>query len=192
MGYELLDANGSKIVNKDLQNKGFWCQHGLSKEHIFVAKFGEQFSVTINPDKENDPYVPDLFQTFDQRLADLKTQNTPLFQAQQRYGLNPQYAVTFNLKDYERYMNVYNGNVAIYFCVEWIPITFVSNSGQRISVKPMRGVWWTDMIRLQNLVKTAPIHSYQQRIYDTKGNAKASYVFDLTCSAFTRLVYEGS
>ncbi|ELF5301059.1 hypothetical protein RBG13_002467 [Vibrio cholerae] len=191
MGYQLLDANGSTIVNKDLQNKGFWCQHGLSKEQIFVATFGEKFGVILNPDKEKDPYVPDLFQTYDRRLADLKTQNTPLFQAQQRYNINPQYAVTFNLKDYERYMNIYGGNVAIYFCVEWIPTTFVSSSGQRISVKSMKGVWWTDMFRLQDLVKTAPVHSYQQRVHDTKGNAKASYVFDLTSSAFTRLVYNG-
>jgi hypothetical protein len=187
MGYKLLDVNGLLIENADLQNKGFWCQLGLSKENMFVEKFGKDYGVIINPEKYTNPYAPDLLQTHDKRLADLKTQNTPLFQALQRYNIQPQHAVTFNVKDYKRYMDVYKGNVAIYFCVDWIPITFISHSGQRITVKPMTGVWWTDMTRIQDMVNTAPIHSYQQRIHDIHGNAKASYVFDLTNPAFEKL-----
>lgn len=181
------DQHGNKVEMHDLQNKGFWCEHGLSKELVFVEKIGCKMGVILNPEKEMSPYVPDLLQTHNNQIADLKTQNTPLFQAQERYGIPPQFAVTFNLKDYERYSRLYK-DIAIFFCVEWLATSFTSSAGKQTSVQPMKGVWWTELARIHELIKAAPIHSYRQRVNDTKGNAKASYVFDLRDPHFFKIV----
>ena len=95
---KLYDKNNNIITYHDLQDKGAWCQHGCTKEESFVNKFGVNFGVLINPEKENNKYAPDLFDWRDYKLADLKTQNTPFFTAS-RYGLDPQHTVTFNVKD---------------------------------------------------------------------------------------------
>lgn len=82
------------------QNRAVWYRHGVKKEDIFVEKFGHEFDVQINPQKKNDPTVPDLIHK--QNLADLKCQNTPFFFARTK-GVDPTYAVTFNLKDAYNY-----------------------------------------------------------------------------------------
>jgi hypothetical protein len=184
--YQLFAPTGEEINHNNLQEKGFWCEHGLEKEHVFVNKVGSRFGVEMNKDKDDSPYVPDLFQTHNQKIADLKTQNTPFFQSKQKYGISSQYAVTFNVKDYKRYSSLYP-DIAIYFAVEWTVTKFVGY-GRSQEVKPMRGVWWTDLTRIKEMVKTSPRHSYQQRVGDKKGNAKDSFIFDLRNEGFTKLL----
>jgi hypothetical protein len=171
---------------EDLQDKGFWCQHGLNKEFAFVELYGNKYGFELNNEKETNPYAPDLFQTYNNNYADLKTQNTPFFKAQSLYNIDPQFAVTFNKKDYVRYCEKYP-NIAIYFAVDWIATKFSSNNKIITQVQPMKGIWWTDLSRIQNLVQDYPLHSYLQRKNDRKGNAKDSYIFNLNDSRFTKL-----
>ena len=99
MPYQLFDKDGKQVTHHDLQDKGVWCRTGASKEEVFVDLYGQQLDLIINPAKENNPYVPDLKNTKTGRLADLKTQNTPFFQAKSRFDYDPQYVVVFNKKD---------------------------------------------------------------------------------------------
>ncbi len=119
MPYHLFDRNGNEVTHHNLQDKGPWCQTGITFEEAFVSKYGADLSLVINPQKQIDPYVPDLLDTSKGNLADLKTQNTPFFQARTRYNMNPQFAVTFNLKDHRRYNELYP-DIDIYFWVEWL------------------------------------------------------------------------
>jgi hypothetical protein len=48
----------------------------------------------LNPAKQLDPYAPDL--VVEGHLADLRCQRTPFFKVQELYGIDPQFAVTFN------------------------------------------------------------------------------------------------
>ena len=109
-------------------------------------------------------------------LGDLKTQNTPFFQAQSRYGINPQFAVTFNLKDWKRYSAKYSG-IDIFFWVSWVAIKFQGSTQQEVD--PMEGVWHIPYESLKELIAKAPLHTYGQRVGDTQGNAKESFVFNL-------------
>jgi hypothetical protein len=180
MGFDLYDKNGNIITQHNLQDKGSWCIHGLSKEESFIEKFGQHFGVLKNPAKLVDKFAPDLFDWRDNRLADLKTQNTPFFTSG-RYNVDPQLAVTFNLKDVKRYRSLYP-EIDIYFWLDWIAVRWGD-----IEVQPMEAVYFIPFHILLNVVQTAPIHSYLQRKTDTMGNAKDSYVLDLNDCRFTRI-----
>ncbi len=185
MGYKLIDVNGNEISLHNLQDKGVWCKAGASKEEGFVGLYGKKLNLKINPEKENDPYAPDLVNTRNGLLADLKIQNTPFFQAKARFGLDPQYTVVFNKKDKLRYKAKYP-DIEIYFAVDWQAIKFVS--AKTIEVLPMVGVWFIPFGKLDVLLKSAPLHEYVQRMGDTQGNARESYVLDLKNSAFKKAV----
>lgn len=186
MSYKLYDVNGTEIIFHDLQDKGPWCQIGASHEEVFIERYGKQLNLTINPEKKEDAFAPDLLNTRNGKLGDLKMQNTPFFQARIRFGLDPQFTVVFNDKDRERYRQYYP-DIDIYFWVEWIVVCFVSK-GQEIVVKPMSGVWYIPFPKLNNILETAPLHYYRQRINDTRGNAKSSYVISLKSPGFHKLI----
>jgi hypothetical protein len=156
------------------QDKGWWVEAGLAKEHDFVERILPALGIEgeINPAKEHDPYAPDLL--VGGRLADLKSQRHPFFTAS-RYGIDPQYAVTFNVKDLRRYIERYP-LIDLFFWVDWHEV-----SGFGTTVEPLVGVWraWFPTIERLALNGTAKLHAYQQRQDDTRGNAKASYVFDV-------------
>lgn len=184
--YKLLDEKNQEVKQHDLQDKAPWCKTGATFEEVFVEKYGQQFGLIINPQKEDNIYAPDLLNTTNNSLGDLKTQNTPFFQASQRYDLDPQFAVTFNVKDYKRYLANYP-TIEIYFWVKWIVTGFEKND-DKIQVQPMEGIWKIEFDNLIELCKTSPIHTYGQRIYDNKGNAKDSYVLDLRNERFKTLL----
>ena len=48
-----------------------------------------------------------------------------------------------------------------------------------VSVEKQRGIWFLSYEQMIDLVEDAPLHAYQNRIDDTKGNAKDSYILDL-------------
>lgn len=186
MAYKLIDTNGQEVTHHDLQDKGAWCIAGASKEEIFIQNYGGQLNLIINPEKSTNPMVPDLFNSSSMLLGDLKVQSTPFFQAETRFGINPQYAVVFNYKDVLRYSEHYP-NIEIYFWVDWQAVAFESGN-TRIEVEPMNGVWFIPFQILTEVITTAPLHSYQQRVFDRKGNAKASYVLNLENSQFNRII----
>ena len=113
----------------------------------------------MNPEKADNPFANDLTLTFQ---ADLKTVRTPLFKAGDLYGLDPQYAVTFNLKDGMRYRELYP-NIVILFDVRWDVLT------------------WSDKTDVRNAIRAdgAQKINYQRRVEDKSGNAKVSFVFDV-------------
>lgn len=184
--YQTFNAQGEVVKLHDLQDKGPWCATGATYEQVFLLKYGIELGLAINPKKEADPYVPDLIKIADGRIADLKTQNTPFFKARSLHKIDPQFAITFNGKDYRRYKRLYP-SIDIYFWVSWIPIKFVMGA-TTIVVDPMEGIWNISLVNIDKMIKDgASNHQYQQRIGDRRGNAQDSYVFDLQNPLFTKL-----
>jgi hypothetical protein len=107
MAYCLFDKNNKKIVFHDLQDKVPRCEHGASHEEVFIKKYGEQFKLITNPQKQQNKFASNLLHLKTGRLGDLKTQNKPFFESQARYSISPQYDVVFNCKDRARYKNQY-------------------------------------------------------------------------------------
>lgn len=206
MAYQLFDANGQEVTHADLQNRAAWYQHGVRREDVFIEKYGAAFGARINPAKKTNPTLPDLLHQ--EHLADLKCQNTPFFQAG-KLGIDPTYAVTFNLKDaysYGRWGKAY-ADLVIFYWVDWGAVRMVSN-GKAYSARPLSGVWKVDFSTLDQMRMSSPIHWYNQRnrqpeshaemkkrlaafeprladgekvwsIRETGINAACSYVFDL-------------
>lgn len=163
----------------DTENKTLWTSRALADEREFVERVAPRLKikVAINPAKAHDAFAPDLVRA-DKRLADLKKQTTPFFTAQ-RYGLSPQYAVTFNEKDYLRYKELYPG-IAVYFWVKWERQSYPPKN-PTITVPAMEGVWVTAFTTLASLIESGQLrlHRYRRRVNDAAGNAKASYVLDV-------------
>ncbi|WP_143560431.1 hypothetical protein [Sporosarcina sp. P21c] len=178
----MYDINQKVVTNKDLQNKSAWCAHGESKEKNFVREFGRQLGLKINPEKENNKYAPDLAYVSNNGLADLKTQNTPFFTAA-KYNCNPSFTVTFNRKDADRYRKE-EPKIDIYFWVNWIAVRYFRESSNLqyntdINVEPLNGIWRVSFTDLDTIIGKSPLHQYQQRVNDTQGNAKESYLINL-------------
>lgn len=184
MLYKTYNIEGDEITPLDLQNKGAWCETGASYEQVFVSKY-PQLDLIINPEKKTNIYAPDLLNKSTLALADLKTQNTPFFMAADKYGIDPQFAVTFNRKDYLRYTLKYPG-IDIYFWVDWQAIKFLGK--KEIVIKPMVGVWKISYANLLLAVEMAPLHSYAQRINDYAGNARDSYVLNINSEYFEKMI----
>jgi hypothetical protein len=185
MAYKLFDIKGNVVKLRDLQDKGPWCVTGESFEKVFVKKYGRKLGLVINPEKATNKFAVDLFNEKSQNLGDLKTRNTPFFEALTRYSIDPQYAVTFNEKDFLRYYKYYS-DFEIYYWIDWIAIRFEGK--ENIDVRPMHGIWKISLFDVKKLVPTAPLHSYQQRIFDGLSNAKKSYVFDLSNPLFEKVI----
>jgi hypothetical protein len=161
----------------DTEDKLWWTEHGSQLEVRFVSEVAPRLHLdaVLNPAKVSNPFVPDLL--VKGRLADLKVQNTPFFTAS-RYGLDPQYTVTFNRKDYLRYSELYP-QVLLFFWVAWTTLEW-PKSAPRVRVDRMAGLWEVPFAELARRIddRTAPLHSYQRRVGDRAGNATESYLFD--------------
>ena len=149
------------VRNDDKQK---WCEHGRELEDEFVLR--QRFVdvlIGINPDKDNNPF------TYDMRIdlpCDLKSTKTPWRKAQEMFGIDPKYAVSINQKDLRRYARLYP-NIVIVFDVDY---------------PDYRATHWAtlDMFRIMLEGGDMALHQYGARIDDTQGNAKASYVFDVS------------
>lgn len=181
MAYQMYDVHGNEISYHDLQDKSPWCRHGESKENSFINQFGSQLQLDINPDKTYNRFSPDLINLSNNRLGDLKTQNTPFFSTN-----DPQYNVVFNEKDKDRY-DKYYPDIEIYFWVDWIAVRY-KNYDREVEVQPMSGVWYVHFHDLKEIIRNAPLHQYQQRKHDTRGNAKASYIINLNHPLIRKIV----
>lgn len=186
MGYKLFDVNGIEILHHDLQDKCQWCHDGEQTEEAFVRLYGAGLGLVINPAKKDNPYAPDLVNVNNGNEADLKFQGTPFFKSFSLYGIDPTYAVVFNLKDSQRYLRHYP-EIEIYFWINWQAVRFEMGR-TLISVKPLNGVWMTPFRDMYNYLSICNIHSYNQRRFDRKGNAKASHVCDIRDNVFKKLI----
>lgn len=185
MPYKQFDKEGREVNHSDLQAKTLWCRDGERIEEAFVQKFGKELKLTINPEKVDNPYAPDLVHNGKQ-LADLKTQNTPFFKAGKLYDIDPSYAVVFNRKDAVRYYRKYP-DIIIYFWVEWHSVKFEMNNFTQ-EVEYINGVYRIPFKDLIPILQISPEHSYQQRIDDNKGNAKSSFVLNIRNPAFKKVI----
>jgi len=172
MAFELFDFNNNPITFGDLDNKAFWCRHGEKQEEAFIKAFTslqQQKRVksdeilAIHPSKHSNPYHPDLIIN-NQFIGEVKTKNSPLFMAN-TYGINPQFALTMDLKDsfnYERLLN--NGtDITIYIWVKWEAMIMKTKYNQ-YRVKQLAGVWRTSFstLREHELKSPPPIHWYKE------------------------------
>jgi hypothetical protein len=166
----------------DTEDKLVWCADGVEREKDFVVRVAPSLKLDakINPAKETDPYAPDLI--VNGKISDLKSQTTPFFTARKAFkskvrpeGIDPQYAVSFNRKDYIRYKEHYPG-LDIYFWVEW-----KSLEGWGKKVRPLVGVYKAPFSQLAASIEDeeTSLHEYQRRVEDQAGNARDSYGFDV-------------
>ena len=161
----------------DTEDKQSWCDYGDDAERHFVA--GRLFDIGlgghINPQKKTNPYVHDMFVQFP---SDIKTVRTPLFKSMELYGIDPQYAITFNHKDAERYKEFYP-NIIVIFDIWWKNCS-LNIGGQDYAVKDMH----LTAAGFLHDIRTAIVKSgscridYSRRVEDTSGNAKSSWVLD--------------
>jgi hypothetical protein len=161
----------------DTENKQEWCDYGDDAERIFAA--GRLFQLGlgghINPQKKTNPYVHDLYVQFP---SDLKTVRTPLFKSMELYGIDPQYAVTFNHKDAERYKDLYP-NIIVIFDILWNEC-HKEFGGVKYQVADMHLSVAGFLSDIRNAIIKSGSHriDYARRVEDTSGNAKSSWVFD--------------
>ena len=161
------------------EDKLSWCEEfGEEKETNFLLQ--RNFAGTtlwINPDKVNNKYANDFVVHFP---SDLKTVRTPLFMANEMYGIDPQYAVTFNVKDGKRYAELYP-NIIVVFDIRWEePKNQMDIKGNLYRVEPMELVVAGFLKDIKNAILASDTQKigYKRRVNDTQGNAKESFVFD--------------
>jgi hypothetical protein len=160
------------------EDKPYWCEQGERDERDFVHLVAPAhgLTATINPQKPHDRFAPDLL--VHGKLADLKTQRMPFFTAG-RYGFDPQFTVTLNVGDVDRYQAL-GDDFSILFWVRWD--TLARQFGQRsYTVRPLEGIWHTSVgdVLARVAAGDAPLHTYLNRMEDSRGNARASYLLDL-------------
>ena len=144
----------------DNEDKKAWCDAGALAEKDFVATnrlIG--WGISMNPAKQKDVYTHDLIGVLP---MDLKSIREPWRKSQELFGIPPEYAISINLKDLKRYDELYP-NIIVILDVQW------------------SGVYMITVERAKALITSgkAVRHEYKNRVDDTKGNAKASYIFDL-------------
>ena len=165
----------------DTEQKDAWYEFGEKREQAFVSAVAPNIGLdaNINPEKDQKDHALDL--VVDDVYADLKTQETPFFKAETKYGVPPQYAVTFNMNDYRRYKRKEHG-FEIYYWVRW-----AGEEAYGYSVEQMEGVWSIGFERLRSLIENGRFskHAYRRRQNERRdGNSRRSYVLDLRLMTF--------
>lgn len=154
---------GTSQMTIDTEDKQWWCKHGETLELEFVKRRFDQARVSMNPAKQNDPYTFDMIISLP---CDLKTCTTPWRMSQEMFGIDPKNAVSINKKDLVRYSRLYP-NIVIIFDVQYE------------DHKTARYATMRDMMMLKRMGKLHE-HFYQNRAFRQDGNAKSSFVFDVT------------
>lgn len=145
----------------DNQDKDAWCEAGLLAEGDFLASASIRgWGLSWNPDKLKDKYTHDFLGICP---IDLKTAQTQWNKSFQLFGIHSDNAISINEKDFKRYSLLYP-NIIILIDVRWSNRIFILT-----------------LSRARRLIKEgkAKRHEYKDRKDDNKGNAKASYIFDV-------------
>lgn len=150
---------------------------GLDHELKFIEiikRLGD-YNLKINPEKNNNPTSIDY--VWNNCLADLKTQTTPFFTSF-RYGIDSQYAVTFNRNDYQRYLEYekkFQKKIHIFFWIDWKQLVW-----QDKSINYLFGIYHNSLDEIKKMILSgAPEHKYLRRRNDMLGNAKSSFILDI-------------
>ncbi len=141
------------------QDKEFWCSAGAAQEERFASPVRGGCVLLMNPAKAENKYTHDLYMMMP---ADLKTVRTK-FRTADKYGVDPDTAVTLNKKDVDRYSEKYP-NIVIIFDIDFGTYKSIRYASLRAIQK------WVEIGR-------AKLHKYLQRDGD-KVNATESYVLD--------------
>ena len=142
------------------EDKEFWCKAGLAAEGEFLVSSGiKGWGLCFNPLKSDDPYTHDYVGMCQ---IDIKTIKTQWRKSQSLFGIPPDRAISINCKDFRRYSKLYP-NILILCNVTWQSRLYLLT---------------IDRARRLVMEGKAKMHSYQNRVDDTKGNAKDSYIFD--------------
>jgi len=161
----------------DTEDKEGWCSYGEETERSFIG--GRLLDLGlggfINPNKKADKYTHDLFVQFP---CDLKTVRTPFYKAQLLYGIDPQYAITFNQKDADRYKELYP-NIIVIFDILWGGGS-KDFDGVTYAIDPMHLTVAGFLKDIGQAIRLSGSHriDYAKRVNDTHGNAKTSWVLD--------------
>ncbi len=182
MPYELLDFQGKPISFNQLNDKSFSCKHGESQEELFVRTFERlkmqgyiqvDDNVAIHPKKQSNPYHPDLIVNSTD-IGELKAKASPLFIAN-KYGINPQFALTMDLKDsfhYSKYLEQ-GIDISIFIWVKWAAKSmrlYEDVKGRKhylnrgYNVHQLAGIWKVKFSELRRLEQEhdTPIHWYRE------------------------------
>ena len=94
------ETTGQKPINN--QDRHAYYELGRKYEDKFV-EICKAYAIDaeVNPEKETNPYVPDIF--VNKKLSDLKTQTLPFFKSESKFNISPLDSMTLNVKDVERY-----------------------------------------------------------------------------------------
>lgn len=143
------------------EDKLVWCGLGEEAEKNFAGSpFFDGVAVFANPGKMKDRYTHDLFIM---QPADLKTIRTQFLTAD-RYGIPTRTAITLNVKDVERYSDLYP-RITIIFDIQFDDFKSIRYAGLHQIKRAIKGGF-------------AKVHTYQNRVNDIQGNAKESYVLN--------------
>ena len=151
-----VDLPVREISFKDLDNKAFWCKLGEEKEEAFVKyckRTASKYKIQIHPEKETNPYHPDLLVKVNgiEQIGEVKIKNSPFFFAE-KHGVNPQFALTMDLKDSFNYTRLLNEgtDLLIFIWVKWEAHVMICGDDV-YRVKPMQGIWVTNFSKLRAL-----------------------------------------
>jgi hypothetical protein len=160
------------------EDTNFWYQFGEDREAAFIKEIAPLLGLRAerNPKKDTDKSAPDLL--VNSVEAELKTEETPFFTAQKRYGIDPQYAVSFNTGDYISYKKRCP-TIDVYFWVHWKKMQY-DRKNPPIVVQPMFGVYRANFCMLAEAIEGHKVrpHDYLNRTYDPV-NEKQSFGFDV-------------
>ena len=154
------------------QSKREWIDYGKQKEQEFWDLCMETSMFPgIKRNTEDPVYYPEFI--FSGRYLDLKYQETPLFKAKELYGIDPTYAITYNVQDRDDCTDKYSPCDNIF----WVKWARGYRYGTR--VRPRNGLWYMSYEKMVELTNTAEVITYQNRIDDEQGNAASSFVLNL-------------
>lgn len=153
-----------------------WHELGCEYEQQFVDRVAPSLFLDayINPEKSGNPTVPDL--VVNGTLSELKVRTRPFFMAQNKYGIDPQYCVMFNKKDFGYYQRVYP-NLLIYWWVWWEETQRTIGS-RTYNVRPMEGVWRASFGDIASQCKTG---IFGQARWGDGCDSFALNLWDFTC-----------
>jgi hypothetical protein len=183
------DVKCESTVPLNNEDKLAWCHEGELREDAFIQLMNRctYLQVELNPRKATDKKAPDLVVP-GYGECDLKAVQTPFFLSG-RWGFDPYYAITLNLKDVIRYRSFYP-DMGIFFWVQWPE--GISKEG-KFAPQPYKwAVYFTTMGEVLRMIDQgiAHCHSYQKRAEENTdqwkrergmtndGNAAASYILD--------------
>lgn len=121
------------------EDRNPWYKLGNDYERQFCDTVAPSIGLeaVINPEKANNPKVPDLI--VNGWLSELKVRTSPFYTAREKFGIDPQYCFMINCKDLDYYNRCYP-DLLIYFWVKYAN-SCVTLGNRVYSIQSMNGIW---------------------------------------------------